>query len=124
MARIDSCQELEVWQKAVTLVTEVYQITRTFPREEIYGLTSQLRRAAVSIPANIAEGWGRNTTRDYIQFLRVARGSLLELETHLVIAGNLELIDPSAQERLGQRTQEINRMLNGLIKSVQASARR
>jgi len=124
MARIDSYQQLEVWQKAVTLVTEVYQVTRTFPREEIYGLTSQLRRAAVSIPANIAEGWGRNTTRDYIQFLRVARGSLLELETHLVIAGNLEFIDPSAQERLGQRTQEINRMLNGLIKSVQASARR
>ena len=124
MARIDSYQQLEVWQKAVTLVTEVYQVTRTFPREEIYGLTSQLRRAAVSIPANIAEGWGRNTTRDYIQFLRVARGSLLELETHLVIAGNLELIDPSAQERLDQRTQEINRMLNGLIKSVQASARR
>jgi len=124
MARIDSYQQLEVWQKAVTLVTEVYQVTRTFPREEIYGLTSQLRRAAVSIPANIAEGRGRNTTRDYIQFLRVASGSLLELETHLVIAGNLELIDPSAQERLGQRTQEINRMLNGLFKSVQASARR
>jgi four helix bundle protein len=62
--KIDSYQQLEVWQKAVALVTEIYQITRSFPREELYGLTSQVRRAAVSIPANIAEGWGRNMTRD------------------------------------------------------------
>lgn len=64
--KIDSYRQLELWRKAVALVTEIYQITRSFPREELYGLTSQVRRAAISIPANIAEGWGRNMTRDYI----------------------------------------------------------
>jgi len=122
--RIDSYRQLEVWQKAVALVTEIYQITRSFPREELYGLTSQVRRAAVSIPANIAEGWGRNTTRDYVHFLRVARGSLLELETHLVIARNLKFIEGTTFERSAQRTQEVNRMLNGLIRSLQHSSRR
>lgn len=78
--RIDSYRDLEVWQKAIALVTEIYRLSRAFPKEEIYGLTSQLRRAAVSVPANIAEGWGRNMTREFIQFLRTARGSLLELE--------------------------------------------
>jgi four helix bundle protein len=122
--RIDSYQQLEVWRKSVALVTEIYKITRCFPREELYGLTSQVRRAAVSIPANIAEGWGRNMTRDYVQFLRVARGSLLELETHLVIARNLTFIDTGTMEKSAQQTQEINRMLNGLIRSLESSTRR
>ncbi|HXJ94004.1 MAG TPA: four helix bundle protein [Terriglobia bacterium] len=122
--RIDSYRQLEVWQKAVALVTEIYQITRSFPREELYGLTSQVRRAAVSIPANIAEGWGRNMTRDYVQFLRVARGSLLELETHLVVARNLKFIEAITLQRSAEQTQEINRMLNGLIRSLEHSARR
>ncbi len=122
--KIDSYRQLEVWQKAVTLVTEIYQITRSFPREELYGLTSQVRRAAVSIPANIAEGWGRNMTRDYVQFLRVARGSLLELETHLVIAKNLNFIEAITLQRSADQTQEINRMLNGLIRSLEHGARR
>jgi four helix bundle protein len=122
--KIDSYRQLEVWQKAVALVIEIYQITRSFPREELYGLTSQVRRAAVSIPANIAEGWGRNMTRDYVQFLRVARGSLLELETHLVIAKNLKFIEALTLQGSAEQTQEINRMLNGLIRSLEHSARR
>lgn len=122
--KIDSYRQLEVWQKAVALVTEIYQITRSFPREELYGLTSQVRRSAVSIPANIAEGWGRNMTRDYVQFLRVARGSLLELETHLVIAKNLKFIEAITLQRSAEQTQEINRMLNGLIRSLEHRARR
>ena len=122
--RIDSYQQLEVWQKSVALVTEIYQITRSFPREELYGMTSQVRRAAVSIPANIAEGWGRNMTRDYVQFLRVARGSLLELETHLIVAKNLAFVDGPILEGVTERTQEINRMLNGLIRSLESSTRR
>ena len=122
--KIESYQQLEVWRKAVVLVTEIYQVTGPFPREEIYGLTSQARRAAVSIPANIAEGWGRNTTRDYIQFLRVARGSLLELETHLIVARNLAFIDTPQLEGVMRQTQEINKMLNGLIKSLASSPRR
>ena len=122
--KIDSYRQLEVWQKAVALVTEIYQITRSFPREELYGLTSQVRRAAVWIPANIAEGWGRNMTRDYVQFLRVARGSLLELETHLVIATNLKFTEAITLQRSVEQTQEINRILNGLIRSLEHSARR
>jgi len=72
-------RDLLVWQKAMTLVTEVYRKTKTFPREEVYGLTSQVRRSAVSIPSNIAEGYGRNSTSDYIRFLQIASGSLYEL---------------------------------------------
>lgn len=121
--KIDSYQQLEAWQKAVALVTEIYQITRSFLRDEAYGLTSQLRRSAVSIPANIAEGWGRNMTGEYIQFLRTARGFLLESETHLIIAKNLRFIDEPTLEGLSRQTQTLNRMLNALIKSA-GSARR
>ncbi len=75
-------KELKVWQRVVDLVTLIYQMTKSFPGEERYGLTAQMRRAAVSIPSNIAEGWGRHSTKEYIRFLVVARGSLMELETH------------------------------------------
>lgn len=77
-----SYKELEVWNKAVDLVMEVYKLTKDFPPEEKFALTSQMQRAAVSIPANIAEGWGRGSTKEYIQFILIARGSLMELETH------------------------------------------
>lgn len=113
--KIESYRELEVWQKAVRLVTEIYRITQTFPKEETYALVSQVRRAATSVPANIAEGWGRNMTKEYIQFLRIARGSLLELETHLTISKNLDYISSQTLEVMLQRTQEINKMLNALI---------
>jgi four helix bundle protein len=84
-----SYQELDVWQKGVSLSIEVYKVTEDFPRSEKFGLTAQIRRATVSVPANIAEGWGRGSTREYAQFLLVPRGSIFELETHLIIGQKL-----------------------------------
>ena len=85
-------RDLIVWQKSMVLVTEVYKISKEFPNDETYGLTSQIRRCAVSIPSNIAEGYGRNSTNDYIHFLRIATGSLYELQTQMEIALNLHYI--------------------------------
>ncbi len=115
---MESYQKLGVWKKAIELVTDIYEITKTFPKEEIYALTNQIRRAAISIPANIAEGWGRNMTKEYIQFLRIARGSLLELETHLIISVNLQYLNSQTLGILLQKTQEINKMLNSLVNSL------
>ena len=88
-------KDLEVWKRAVELVTQVYQLTQAFPKDEVYGLTSQLRRSAVSIPSNIAEGAARQFNKEYIQFLYVALGSLMELETQMIIAKNLNFISAS-----------------------------
>jgi len=107
-----------VWKKAMELVTDIYKVTRTFLKEEIYGLTSQLRRAAVPVPANIAEGWGRGTTGDYIQFLRIARGSLLEVETLMTISHNLEYVNTQELKPISERIREINKMINSLINSL------
>jgi len=103
---IKSYHDLEVWKKAMMLVTGFYEVTRTFAKEELYGLTSQLRRASVSVPANIAEGWGR--AGEYIQFLRLARGSLLELETLMTISSNLGYVNTPDQTPIAQKIQEIN----------------
>lgn len=116
---IRSYRDLEVWKRAIELVTEVYRITRAFPKDEMYGLTSQIRRAASSVPANIAEGWGRNMTGEYIQFLRIARGSLLELETHVTIAENLGYVSHEASGQMANRTEEIGKMMCALIASIQ-----
>jgi four helix bundle protein len=113
-------KDLVAWQKAMALVTEVYRATSAFPREEVYGLTSQLRRAAVSIPSNLAEGQGRQSTGEFRQFVGQARGSLLELETQLLIAQNLEFLSPQQAERLLVRTAELGRMLNGLLQSLRS----
>jgi four helix bundle protein len=86
-------RELIVWQKAINLVEAVYRATKHFPQTELYGLTRQIRRAAVSIPSNIAEGQGRNTTKDFLHFLAVANGSLMELETQIIIARRLNYIE-------------------------------
>jgi four helix bundle protein len=109
-------RELIVWQKAMTMVTNVYESTQQFPREEIYGLTNQIRRAAVSIPSNIAEGQGRRTRGEFQQFLGIAKGSLAELETQILIAQNLKYIQQP--EQLLERLQEVGRLLNGLINSL------
>jgi len=112
-------QELIAWQKAIALVTEVYSATSAFPHTEIYGLTSQLRRAAVSIPSNIAEGQGRATKGEFIQFLCHARGSLHEVETQVVIARNLGYLSAEKQDLLLDELGELGRILNGLIASLQ-----
>ncbi len=109
-------RDLLVWQKAMTLVTDVYRVTACFPKEELYGLTSQVRRAAVSIPSNIAEGQARLTPGEFRQFLGHAKGSLAELETQLLIAENLGYC--AISESLLQELTEVRRMLNGLLSSL------
>jgi four helix bundle protein len=112
-------QELIAWQKAITLVTDVYHATREFPREEVYGLVSQLRRAAVSIPSNIAEGQGRASSGEFIQFLCHARGSLFEVEMQIIVATNLNYLSELQSEALVEKISELGRILNGLITSLQ-----
>ena len=90
---LKSYRELIVWQKSMDLVKNIYRVTSVFPKEEMYGLTSQIRRAAVSIPSNIAEGYGRRTTKDFISFLYISRGSVYELQTQIEICGDLGMID-------------------------------
>lgn len=107
-------RDLEVWQKAMQFVTEVYHVTQTFPADEMYGLRSQLRRAAVSVPSNIAEGCGRSSKREFAQFLCHARGSLLEVETQLEIAQNLSYLPEKRVRELLLKSNRIERMLNGL----------
>jgi four helix bundle protein len=111
-------RDLIVWQKAKALAVEVYRATEGFPRNEIYGLTSQLRRAAISIPSNIAEGQGRLTKGEFAHFLGQARGSLLELETQFAIALDLHLVNEVDFKGLEQRSLEVGRLLNGLIESM------
>ena len=115
---MESYKELVVWQKTIELVPSIYQLTATFPKAEIYGLSSQIQRSATAIPANIAEGWGRGQTREYMLFLRIARGSLLELETHLIVAQKLGYLKPEKLKKFSDETEEIGRMLNGLIASL------
>ena len=116
-------QDLIAWQKALELVAEVYRVTRTFPREEIYGLTGQMRRAAISVPSNIAEGQGRMSTGEFRQFLGQARGSLLELETQLHIAARLGYLGPREGEHLLHSSAEVGRVMNGLITSLDRASR-
>ncbi len=112
-------RDLEVWQRAVDLVVEVYRLTKVFPSEERFGLTSQSRRASVSIPANIAEGYGRTHRGDYLRHLSMARGSLTELETHLTIAVRLDFITRDQAMDTWNLCQEVGRMLNKLIRSLE-----
>jgi four helix bundle protein len=120
----ENYRDLIAWQRAKSLALSVYRYTRLFPRDEIYGLTSQMRRAAVSVPSNIAEGKGRHSQKELVQFLYHARGSLLELETQLSIAYDLEYIDLPVFEGLQSQTDELGRILNGLINRFQTSIER
>ena len=111
-------RDLVVWQKAMDLVTEIYRVTQKFPKHELFSLTSQLRRAAVSIPSNIAEGQGRLTPGEFRQFLGHARGSLLEAETQIVLATRLHYISQEQSDNLLQQSAEVGRILNGLLASI------
>ena len=111
-------RDLIVWQKAMALVTDIYDHTKIFPDEERYGLAMQLRRSSVSLPSNMAEGYGRNSSKEYIRFLRISNGSLFELQTQLEIARNLGFIAEENYFSLFERTREIERMLSSLINKL------
>lgn len=113
-------RELKVWEKAHQLTLAVYRHTASFPREELYGLTSQLRRSCASIPANLAEGCGRNGDAELSRFCSIAMGSASELEYHLLLARDLQLINAKDYSDLAQRTIEVKRMLTGLLQTLTA----
>ena len=113
-------RELRVWQKSIALVKSVYKLTKTFPKAEMFGLSSQMRRAAVSIPANIAEGYVRKYRPEYLQFLRIAFGSGAELETFAILTKELGLANEKEVELFQDQLNEVMRMLNGLISSLVA----
>lgn len=116
---VQSYRDLKVWQKARLLVTTIYQLSASFPREELYGLTSQIRRASISVPSNIAEGSAKGSTREFIRFVGIAYGSLAEIETQLFLATDLKYITDEALQTALVETAEIGRMLNGLQRSLE-----
>ncbi len=116
-----SYQDLLVWQQSMDLVTEIYTMTRGWPKEELFGLTSQVRRAATSIPANIAEGYGREHRGSYLQFLRIAQGSVKELETHLLIAERVGLASKNNVSPLLQRVESVGKLLRLLLRKLAAT---
>lgn len=120
---IQSYRDLNVWQEAMSIAEAVYRVSQSFPPSELYGLTTQMRRASVSIAANIAEGHGRETSRAYIQFLRVSQGSLKELETHIFLAQRVGLVDAQQTEPILDRCDKLGRMLRALIRAVQEKSR-
>ena len=117
--KLKSYKDLKVWQRSYQLCFEIYKITNGFPDEEKYGLTSQLRRAAVSVPSNISEGYGRKTTPEYIQFLYIAYGSVCEIETQILLSGDLGYISNGRLEMLNEGIREVERMLKALIRSLE-----
>ena len=115
-----SYKDLIVWQKAIELGKLIYQLTKTFPSEEKFGLVAQMRRAVVSIPSNIAEGYGRAGRREYLQFLSVVQGSLKELETQTILAQKLAYVTSSQAERVLSESEVVGKMLGSLIRSLKA----
>lgn len=118
MSFIKSYKDLLVWQKGIEIVKEIYLICKDLPKDEVFGLQSQMKRAAISIPSNIAEGYGRNYTQNYIQFIKIARGSLLELETQIIISKELDMISEDKFDKIINLITEENKMLNAFIKSI------
>lgn len=114
-------KELKVWEKAHELVIKIYKETAQFPKDEIYGLTSQLRRSSSSVPANIVEGQSRNTTKEYLQFLHNSRGSLEETRYHLLLSKELGYLSEEKYQSLENQYEEASKMLNSLIKSLKTS---
>ena len=115
-------RQLKVWEKAHLLTLAVYQATANFPRQEVYGLTGQIRRAASSVPANIAEGCGRNGHAEFARYLHIAMGSASELEYHVLLAADLGYLDPHQRERLGADTIEVKKMLTSLIQRLKTDS--
>lgn len=120
---IQSYRDLNVWQAAMSVAEAIYRLTGTFPQSELYGLTTQMRRASVSIAANIAEGNGRETSGAYVQFLRVSQGSLKELETHLFLAERVGLVSGQQTEPILDECDRLGRMLRALIRAIQDKSR-
>ena len=120
MPSLKSYRDLLVWQKGIDLVVIAYKATTGFPKSETYGLISQIRRAATSIPANIAEGYGRGSRKEYLQFLMVTQGSLKELETHFIVSEKLSYLTAAQKDRLLSQTDELGRMLGSLIRKLKA----
>ena len=120
---IKTFKDLTVWQEAMNLVEMIYLQTKNFPKEEMYGLTSQIRRAAVSVPANIAEGNGRKSRKEYLQFLSIANGSIAELETHLLIAERIRFMTKEAADQLQTQLQSVRRLLAAMRKSLTPNPR-
>lgn len=118
MTHIQSYKDLLIWQKGMALVKSIYLLCEQLPKEEVFGLQSQMKRAVISIPSNIAEGYGRNYTQNYVQFLRIARGSLFELETQLIISKELKLVGNKLYQKIQGLITEENKMLNAFIKSI------
>jgi len=112
-------KELNVWQKSYKLCLHTYKITKHFPKDEMYGLTSQIRRSAVSIPSNIAEGYGRKTTLEYVRFLYIAYGSVCELETQMMISGDLGYVEKESLKELREEIGDVESMLKAMIKSLE-----
>jgi four helix bundle protein len=115
---VKNYRNLAVWAKAHQLILNVYKMTATFPKDELFGLTSQIRRSCSSIPANIAEGYGRGSDGELLRFLNIAGGSASELDYHLLLAHDIGLIDAQAYAQLELATNEVMRMLNGLIQKL------
>ena len=122
MSGIKSYKDLLIWQKGIDIVINLYQLVEDFPKEEIYALSSQLKRASVSIPSNIAEGYGRNSTQSYIHFVSISRGSLFELETQLIIAQKLKFVknERLLSELMNQITEE-SKMINSFLNKLESS---
>lgn len=120
---VQSYRDLRVWKEGMDLAQTCYEVTKAFPREEVYGMTSQIRRAAVAIPANVAEGRGRENPGEFVQFLRVAQGSLKELETHLVLAPRVELKTEGEIDPVLKQCETVGKMLRALIRSIQKKKR-
>ena len=118
-SKIASYKNLIVWQKAIEFVTVIYITTKLFPSDEKFNLITQINRAVISVPVNIAEGYGRESSKNYLQFLRISRGSILELETLLLISKNLNYLPIEDYEKLTENLNEISKLLQGLIKSIQ-----
>ena len=123
IVKISSHKDLEVWKKGVDFAQKIYEITRDFPKDEIYGLSSQMRRSSVSISSNIAEGKNRGSVGDYVRFLYISIGSCAELETQIEICKRLGYIDDKIENDLAEMADHISRMLTRLIQSLQLSAR-